>query len=971
MSRLLKRRSVQVSLEDAEKEMGGRSLSLGELEELLSEQGVVTESKAGMRIASDETTRYLYVKDIGKQILAKTKTETSDNKPKVSSPIKNEENNEPPKIEDDCNKYMEEVSEFIYQEEEDLERNWTSNSDEDLAPDQEKIESKNMNLKMAQNFIFENSGLTQEQILAVIQYQNAVESENQQSSEHFVAPDQPSTSGISGYKAKRVEDSNTPGCSGTQEHSIQNKRFSVAETTSTTSKVNVNNTNTGVTEKTFTIETDSNKDSISLQLNSSKMGADIVAKNTSTEEIMDNIVSNENKADSIKSLNTLTIVEKSNHLEKFSDDRNSCSLRQDQGAESNKTASDNNISSGSMTVAKNRDTISDKENEQLKSDSDSESEFVEVMNENTLPHENKSFVGPKSTVEVLIQPDKRAEIEDDIFADIFATETKETTYSKIKTALENVSDSSTVRDTRKNIDLDSSKSVIYSEGIKNKANDFKRTDSLIKNVDSNRKMNIVNEVESTEKSSAASEIKLNSNIETVEDKLELDKRPSSETGGSSKNLPPSTVSSEDLKKLQMSLEEKHQDLLVERGKQERLAANITDQMCMEAQELLQLFGVPYIVAPMEAEAQCAFLDLISLTDGTITDDSDIWLFGGQKVYKNFFNQKKHVMHYKAADIKHYFKLERKQMILLALLVGSDYTPGLQGVGPVTALEILAAFPTNGEETNEILKGLQNFRVWWNNGMTVGPGRTPLKNKLRDLQFVEGFPSVAVVDAYLHPKVDESRETFSWGLPDLTSLRDFAQRKFGWSRSKTDEILLPIMKKLEERKNQMSLDSYFKVIPKLQAAEGKLSKRVKKAVHRLGKGTSSDSEESITENRHSTQSKKRRIVTNVDNRQEGVETEQGRGRVRGRGRGRGSGRGSVQVSVTPATEPRVPIAEESISGEFIPQRERDKINALKSKLKAIEVFRTSKTGLDRTKRQKRIKRQILKEAKLSESSSSSE
>lgn len=57
---------------------------------------------------------------------------------------------------------------------------------------------------------------------------------------------------------------------------------------------------------------------------------------------------------------------------------------------------------------------------------------------------------------------------------------------------------------------------------------------------------------------------------------------------------------------------------------------------------------------MEAEAQCAVLDLLGLTEGTITDDSDIWLFGGRMVYKNFFNQKKHVLEYRSEDIHKYF-----------------------------------------------------------------------------------------------------------------------------------------------------------------------------------------------------------------------------------------------------------------------------------------------------------------------------
>lgn len=82
------------------------------------------------------------------------------------------------------------------------------------------------------------------------------------------------------------------------------------------------------------------------------------------------------------------------------------------------------------------------------------------------------------------------------------------------------------------------------------------------------------------------------------------------------------------------------------------------------------------------------------------------------------------------------------MVLLALLVGSDYTPGILGVGPVTALEILAAFPTGSGDDN-ILRGLQRFQDWWNGGTTEDSGKTPLKNKLKDIQILEGTFSYLV------------------------------------------------------------------------------------------------------------------------------------------------------------------------------------------------------------------------------------
>lgn len=73
MKRLLKRRQVQVSLESAEKEMGGKTLSLAELERMFTEDGIVNVSaKASKPIMSDENTYAFYVNDLMK---AKQKAE--------------------------------------------------------------------------------------------------------------------------------------------------------------------------------------------------------------------------------------------------------------------------------------------------------------------------------------------------------------------------------------------------------------------------------------------------------------------------------------------------------------------------------------------------------------------------------------------------------------------------------------------------------------------------------------------------------------------------------------------------------------------------------------------------------------------------------------------------------------------------------------------------------------------------------
>ncbi|KAM0250561.1 hypothetical protein ACHAP5_002091 [Fusarium lateritium] len=289
-------------------------------------------------------------------------------------------------------------------------------------------------------------------------------------------------------------------------------------------------------------------------------------------------------------------------------------------------------------------------------------------------------------------------------------------------------------------------------------------------------------------------------------------------------------------------------LRTQQKKDRRDADEVTQVMITECQALLRLFGIPYITAPMEAEAQCAELVSLGLVDGIVTDDSDTFLFGGTRVYKNMFNSNKFVECYLAGDMEKELSLSREQLISLAHLLGSDYTEGLPGVGPVTALEILSEFP--GKD------GLEKFREWWKSVQsqirpTDADVSTPFRKKFRKSQgtklFLQpGFPSPAVYDAYMHPEVDDSNEDFQWGVPDVEGLRQFLMATIGWSKERTDEVLVPVIKDMNKRDRegtQSNITRFFTgsvgagakdAYAPRQKAQG--SKRMAAAVDRLRANT---------------------------------------------------------------------------------------------------------------------------------------
>ncbi|XP_057769315.1 DNA repair protein UVH3 isoform X2 [Salvia miltiorrhiza] len=328
------------------------------------------------------------------------------------------------------------------------------------------------------------------------------------------------------------------------------------------------------------------------------------------------------------------------------------------------------------------------------------------------------------------------------------------------------------------------------------------------------------------------------------------------------------------------LDKEREELGSEQRRLERDAGSVNNEMFTECQELLQMFGLPYIIAPMEAEAQCAFMELSNLVDGVVTDDSDAFLFGAQCVYKNIFDDRKYVETYLMKDIENELGMDREKLIHMALLLGSDYTEGISGVGIVNAIEVVTAF--HGKD------GLREFREWiespdpsilgkldseaGGNSRKEGSKGTDdaerkkqiFKDKHRNVSknwhVSTSFPSDAVISAYVSPQVDKSTEPFAWGKPDLFVLRKLCREKFGWGASKADELLLPVLKEYNKHETQLRLEAFYTFNERFAKIR---SKRIEKAVKGITGSKSSAVTGETPQKSSSRKGKKRKVSPRED------------------------------------------------------------------------------------------------------------
>ncbi|VEV54774.1 DNA repair protein RAD2, putative [Plasmodium vinckei vinckei] len=264
-----------------------------------------------------------------------------------------------------------------------------------------------------------------------------------------------------------------------------------------------------------------------------------------------------------------------------------------------------------------------------------------------------------------------------------------------------------------------------------------------------------------------------------------------------------------------------EELMKEYKRLKNTNITINEEMNEDIKLLLDFFGIPYIQSPCEAEAQCSYLNNNNYCDAIISDDSDVIVFSGKTIIKNFFNKKKTVEVYEKNLIERKLGLYQDDLINISMLCGCDYTVGVHGIGIVNALEVVKAFPTFEdlkilkEIVSNPLRHLYQENDENNYSDEIKHFLNTHKNYKLNWIFPKNFPDREVYKCFKYPKVCKDIKKFEWHPPNMNNIIHYLNKTTNISEEKIFDVLDPILKKynVKVRSYQLRIEDFFPVIEK--------------------------------------------------------------------------------------------------------------------------------------------------------------
>jgi flap endonuclease-1 len=219
--------------------------------------------------------------------------------------------------------------------------------------------------------------------------------------------------------------------------------------------------------------------------------------------------------------------------------------------------------------------------------------------------------------------------------------------------------------------------------------------------------------------------------------------------------------------------------IAEAYKQARSSSRLNEEVISSSKELLKLLGLPYVEAPSEGEAQGAMMVAKGDARYVVSQDYDTLLFGGPVLVRNLTISGKRKVHGRTvtvspekivlAEVLQGLNITREDLVRISILVGTDFNPGVKGIGAKTALKLV--------RNNEF--------------DTVAEEKIP-GTDIREL-----------MEFFLDPPVTEDY-TLEWGEPDRHGLMKMLVDEYDFTSDRVEKSL----EGLRVKAGQKTLDSWF-------------------------------------------------------------------------------------------------------------------------------------------------------------------
>lgn len=133
------------------------------------------------------------------------------------------------------------------------------------------------------------------------------------------------------------------------------------------------------------------------------------------------------------------------------------------------------------------------------------------------------------------------------------------------------------------------------------------------------------------------------------------------------------------------------------------ASRLTGMMIEDSKRLLDYMGIPHVQAPSEGEAQAAFMVETGKADAAASQDFDSVLFGCPRLIRNLaISGKRRIPRTDRfvqvepeeillSELLESLGINREQLVDMCILIGTDYHPGIKGIGPKKAHNIISRF----------------------------------------------------------------------------------------------------------------------------------------------------------------------------------------------------------------------------------------------------------------------------------------